>query len=874
MFLLGRELTGSARGRLRRRPRVRLRAVPHRDRSRTCRCCRRCGCRSSCSACAVTSRRAALRPLAGAAAAWIAQNLSCGYYLLFFSPVVLLYIAWELTTRGLWSDRRALAARRRRDARSVLAATVPFLLPYLELRRLGFSPRSLTETKRFSADVYAYLTADPNLRLWGPIARAWPKAEGLLFPGLTIVVLAAFGAASALATATRRREAAASTVATRDGLRLPIAVRASRSPVGVRRRLLLGWSIRAAGAARSPSLSRALRRRGDRRHRAHRGVGARADGAAPRGWRRRSASSRSSRSSRSRCRSVPRFTRRDERSPTPASTRSFYRLRARLRRPARAGALRDDRDARPRGARRARRRRRSIAGGRETRRRGRRRADRRSKRWRCRFRSTRTPRVRADGPRAAAAVARDRRSPRRRSIASSRSLPASAVLLELPLGEPAFDMRYMFYSTRHWQRLVNGYSGGAPLDVRAPDRGAEGRRHPPRPGLAGDRRLDRHATPSSTKAPIADERRSPFRRLAPRARRPRSGRLRHGPRVRCLLRAATARIDHDGTQPPQSGTVLDGRAVRSRARSRSGRSRLHHLGSKPMAGLGQTLGTSREAASATWWSSASCWCSAWTASSPTSASRIWGPGIEANPLISSAMTAAGVGAGLGRREAGRDRLRHAAAPPARAQPRRAADGHLLRRRDPAVDGAVSDALTTDARLRPSRYAWTLQLRATAGESVALTRTRRIKLARHAPRSAGLSSARELDSLKQQGLYRHLRILDGEQSHKTTFDHRQVVNLSSNNYLGLTTHPRLRETALEAIARLGVGSGSVRIDRRHDGHPHGARAPAGGVQEDRSGRRLPERLRRERRHRRRRLNQGRRRHLRRAESREHHRRRAA
>ena len=68
---------------------------------------------------------------------------------------------------------------------------------------------------------------------------------------------------------------------------------------------------------------------------------------------------------------------------------------------------------------------------------------------------------------------------------------------------------------------------------------------------------------------------------------------------------------------------------------------------------------------------------------------------------------------------------------------------------------------------------------------------------------------ELDSLKQQGLYRHLRILEGEQSHKTTFDHRQVVNLSSNNYLGLTTHPKLVERALDATRRLGVGSGSVR-----------------------------------------------------------------
>jgi len=68
---------------------------------------------------------------------------------------------------------------------------------------------------------------------------------------------------------------------------------------------------------------------------------------------------------------------------------------------------------------------------------------------------------------------------------------------------------------------------------------------------------------------------------------------------------------------------------------------------------------------------------------------------------------------------------------------------------------------------------------------------------------------ELDTLKQQGLYRRLRVLEGEQKPQSTFDHRQVVNLSSNNYLGLTTHPLLRERALEATRTLGVGSGSVR-----------------------------------------------------------------
>ena len=68
---------------------------------------------------------------------------------------------------------------------------------------------------------------------------------------------------------------------------------------------------------------------------------------------------------------------------------------------------------------------------------------------------------------------------------------------------------------------------------------------------------------------------------------------------------------------------------------------------------------------------------------------------------------------------------------------------------------------------------------------------------------------ELDALKQQNLYRHLRILEDEQKAHTTFDRRSVVNLSSNNYLGLTTHPRLRERALAAIEEFGVGSGSVR-----------------------------------------------------------------
>ena len=68
---------------------------------------------------------------------------------------------------------------------------------------------------------------------------------------------------------------------------------------------------------------------------------------------------------------------------------------------------------------------------------------------------------------------------------------------------------------------------------------------------------------------------------------------------------------------------------------------------------------------------------------------------------------------------------------------------------------------------------------------------------------------ELKTLRDQGLFRPLRVLDGAQAAHASIDHRSVVNLSSNNYLGFTSHPRLRERALAALESLGVGTGSVR-----------------------------------------------------------------
>ncbi len=68
---------------------------------------------------------------------------------------------------------------------------------------------------------------------------------------------------------------------------------------------------------------------------------------------------------------------------------------------------------------------------------------------------------------------------------------------------------------------------------------------------------------------------------------------------------------------------------------------------------------------------------------------------------------------------------------------------------------------------------------------------------------------QIEDLKARGLHFRLRVLEGEQRPVATFDGRRVINLSSNNYLGLTTHRGLRRAALDAIRHWGVGSGPVR-----------------------------------------------------------------
>ncbi len=68
---------------------------------------------------------------------------------------------------------------------------------------------------------------------------------------------------------------------------------------------------------------------------------------------------------------------------------------------------------------------------------------------------------------------------------------------------------------------------------------------------------------------------------------------------------------------------------------------------------------------------------------------------------------------------------------------------------------------------------------------------------------------QLKELREKGVAPKLRVLEGEQKAVCTFDGREVINLASNNYLGLTTHKALRKAAVEATRKYGAGAGAVR-----------------------------------------------------------------
>src|SRR5438270_10326948 len=82
-------------------------------------------------------------------------------------------------------------------------------------------------------------------------------------------------------------------------------------------------------------------------------------------------------------------------------------------------------------------------------------------------------------------------------------------------------------------------------------------------------------------------------------------------------------------------------------------------------------------------------------------------------------------------------------------------------------------------------------------------------ANKAPRAQLAHLTAQMEDLKQRGTYFKLRVLEDEQAPVCTYDGRKVINLASNNYLGLCNHPKLREAAIAATVKYGVGSGAVR-----------------------------------------------------------------
>ena len=137
-------------------------------------------------------RRPRLKPLLWASIALVAQALSSGYHLLYFTPFAAAYALWETAQRRLWRDRRVWLHL---GAAAMLAGILvgPFLIPYAEVRVRFDMARTVTEVSRLSADVYSYATAFVGQPIWGRVMRALPKAEGELFPGVVPLVLALIG---------------------------------------------------------------------------------------------------------------------------------------------------------------------------------------------------------------------------------------------------------------------------------------------------------------------------------------------------------------------------------------------------------------------------------------------------------------------------------------------------------------------------------------------------------------------------------------------------------------------------------------------------------------------------------------------------------
>jgi len=133
-------------------------------------------------------RTARPRWAVAAAAAWVLQALSCGYYLFFLAVLVALWFLWF--TVGRWPVRQVGVAAAAFAGGALLLA--PFLRGYQAILRdtYGFQ-RSIGEIRFYSADMAALLSAGDELLTWGWV-RVFERPESSLFPGLAIVLLTTF----------------------------------------------------------------------------------------------------------------------------------------------------------------------------------------------------------------------------------------------------------------------------------------------------------------------------------------------------------------------------------------------------------------------------------------------------------------------------------------------------------------------------------------------------------------------------------------------------------------------------------------------------------------------------------------------------------
>ncbi len=136
----------------------------------------------------VTAR---LRPLLGGTAALVAQALSCGYYMAYFTPFAVAYCLYEMVVRDKLRDGRTWRALIGTGGVAMLAIGL-FLWPYFQARQFtGVGVRDPIEIHEFSADTLAFATISPHARLWGSRMTALPRNEGRGFPGFAILAFAA-----------------------------------------------------------------------------------------------------------------------------------------------------------------------------------------------------------------------------------------------------------------------------------------------------------------------------------------------------------------------------------------------------------------------------------------------------------------------------------------------------------------------------------------------------------------------------------------------------------------------------------------------------------------------------------------------------------